>query len=72
MSQGKRKRRELRCRLPDEKWKWLDQWLRKGIGRTYSQLVVLCLEAFEEKLRNRRLTEARLQQITPPAENGLP
>ena len=68
-SSARSKRRELRCRLPDEKWKWLDEWLRRGVGQTYAQLVILSLEAFEEKLRNRRLTEARLQQIVCSTED---
>jgi len=62
--------RELRCRLPDEKWKWLDEWLRQGVAQTYAQLLLLALESFEEKLRNRRLTEARLQQITSTTEDA--
>lgn len=59
------RRRELRCALPAEKWKWLDKWLREGVAQTYAQLILLGLEALEEKLRNRRLTEARLEQIVP-------
>jgi len=69
LDSGKGKSRELRCHLPLEKWRWLDEWLREGVATTYAQLLVLCLEAFEEKLRNRRLTEARLQQIVQSRED---
>ena len=69
MNSTRRKGRELRSRLPFEKWQWLDEWIREGVGSTYAQLLVLSLEAFEEKLRNRRLTEARLQRITSQTDD---
>jgi len=69
MSRSRRKGRELRCRLPDEKWQWLDEWLLRGVGQTYAQLIVLSLEAFEEKLRNRRLAATRLQRLMSSTED---
>jgi len=43
----------------------MDKWRSEGVAQTYAQLVLLGIEALEEKLRSRRLTEARLQQIVP-------
>jgi hypothetical protein len=60
-----KKRRELRCALPPEKWNWLDTWLNQGVAQTYAQLILLSLEALEQKLRDRRLSQRRLEQIEP-------
>lgn len=55
--------RELRLRLADEKWELLEIWRKRGVGRTYAELVVLALESLHDKLLERDLREARLKRL---------
>jgi len=55
--------RELRIRLPAEKWEWLDSWISRGIARTYSDLILLAIDCFADKLLQRELQQARLSQL---------
>jgi len=60
--------RELRLRLPQEKWQLLDNLRKKGVGGTYAQLVVLALESLHDKLLERALAEARLRKLEGETE----
>jgi hypothetical protein len=60
--------RELRLRLPTEKWEILERWRKRGIARTYAELVVLALDQFHDKLLERDLREARLRRLEGETE----
>lgn len=55
--------RELRVRLSKEKWDWLERWVKLGVTRTYSDIVLLALDCFAEKQLQRELQQARLLQL---------
>jgi len=57
------KRRELRVRLPTQKWEFLDHCIQRGMAQTYADLIVLAIECFHDKLLQRDLQEARLRQL---------
>lgn len=60
--------RELRLRLPEEKWNLLEKWRGRGVGSTYADLIILALECLHDKLVERDLQETRLIQLqaAPP------
>ena len=60
--------RELRIRLSAEKWELLEKWRKRGIARTYAELVMLALEQLHDKVVERDLREARLEQLGGSAE----
>jgi len=65
---GSGRTRELRVRLPRQKWDWLERWRRHGVARTYAGIIVLALECFAEKQRQCQLEEARTRQLLHEAE----
>jgi len=56
--------RELRIRLPREKWTWLDRWVKLGVARTYSDIILLALDCFADKQLQRELQVARLRELS--------
>jgi DNA-binding HxlR family transcriptional regulator len=60
---GKEVTRELQIRLSAEKWKLLEEWRKRGIARTYAELVTLALEQLHDKIVERDLHEARLKRL---------
>lgn len=49
--------------MPEESWRLLENWRKKGVGRTYAELVVLALDSLHDKLVERDLREARLKRL---------
>jgi len=64
----RRRTRELRVRLPGQKWDWLERWRRHGVSRTYAGIILLALECFAEKQRQCQLEEARTRQLLQEVE----
>jgi hypothetical protein len=58
-----RQTRELRVRLPSQKWDLLEECVTRGVAATYAGVVLLALESFHDKLLERDLREARLKRL---------
>lgn len=58
-----RRRRELRCSVPREKWALIDDLLRRGYADTTTSVILLALDALHDKIIERDLQEARLRKL---------
>jgi len=66
-----RRRRELRCSVPKEKWALIDDLLVRGYADTTTSVILLALDALHDKIIKRELHQARIRKLTAVEEDGM-